>query len=181
MSWLKLAIGMLFFGLATATPRRNVPPERVDTFRTIAAFQEVVAISTSTNDTSFKCLSAIRTEYDPEAKTATYVWRLRGQGGTERRNVTFTITAGTTSNQANYIVDADNTTVYTGYTHYTDFQNCLITTITYRDHDHCLLWVQRSVANDIPQNCLQNYEANCDVRVPIFEIDLCNNDEGHQS
>nr|XP_037275065.1 uncharacterized protein LOC119167652 isoform X2 [Rhipicephalus microplus] len=152
MSWLKLAIGMLFFGLATATPRRNVPPERVDTFRTIAAFQEVVAISTSTNDTSFKCLSAIRTEYDPEAKTATYVWRLRGQGGTERRNVTFTITAGTTSNQANYIVDAD-----------------------------CLLWVQRSVANDIPQNCLQNYEANCDVRVPIFEIDLCNNDEGHQS
>ncbi|KAL1486091.1 hypothetical protein MTO96_047109, partial [Rhipicephalus appendiculatus] len=29
----------------------------------------------------------------------------------------------------------DNSRVYTGYTHYTDFQNCLITTITYRDHD----------------------------------------------
>ncbi|KAL1482283.1 hypothetical protein MTO96_033897 [Rhipicephalus appendiculatus] len=177
MACLKLAIGVLVFGLATATPTHNLQRERVDTFRTIGAFPRVVAISTSTNDTSFKCLSAVRTNYDAEAKTASYVWLLRGHGGTQRRNVTFTITAADVPDQAKYFVDADNTTVYTGYTHYTDLQNCLITTVTYRDHDHCLLWVKRSVAHAVPQNCLDNYEAKCDVRVPIFDNDLCNDDE----
>ncbi|XP_049276259.1 uncharacterized protein LOC125760346 [Rhipicephalus sanguineus] len=117
MAWLKLSIGVLLFGLATATPTRNLQREGVDTFRTIGAFRKVVAISTSTNDTSFKCLTAIRTNYDAEAKTATYVWLLRGHGGTQRRNVTFTISAGTVPHQANYFVDADNSRVYTGYTH----------------------------------------------------------------
>ncbi|XP_037499690.1 uncharacterized protein LOC119373698 [Rhipicephalus sanguineus] len=177
MAWLKLAIGVVLFGLATATPTLNQQRERVDSFRMIGAFPKVVAISTSTNDSSFKCLSAIRTNYDGEAKTATYVWPLRGHGGTERRNVTFTITPGDVSDETKYFVDDDNSRVYTGYHHYTDYQNCMVMTVKYREHDHCLLWVKRSVAHAVPQNCLDNYEAKCDVRVPIFDNDLCHDDE----
>ncbi|KAL1476929.1 hypothetical protein MTO96_036141 [Rhipicephalus appendiculatus] len=167
MAWLKLAIGVLLFGLATATPTRNLQRERVDTFRTIAAFPKAVAISTSTNDTSFKCMSAVRTNYDAEAKTASYVWLLRGQGGNQRRNVTFTITAGTIPDQANYTVDGDNSRVYTGYTHYTDFQNCLITTITYRDHDRIIARIRPRLC---ARRCARSYEQEYLQRVGIRHV-----------
>ncbi|KAL3246992.1 hypothetical protein MRX96_057340 [Rhipicephalus microplus] len=151
MSWLKFTIGVFLVGVATVTGTQNQLPDGVDSFRMIGAFPNVVAVYTSTNDSSFKCLSATRTNYDSEAKTASYVWPLRGHG--------------------------DNSRVYTGHHHYTDYQNCMVMTIKYRDHDHCLLWVKRSVAHAVPQNCLDHYEAKCDVRVPTFDNDLCRDDE----
>nr|XP_037275063.1 uncharacterized protein LOC119167651 [Rhipicephalus microplus] len=177
MSWLKFTIGVFLVGVATVTGTQNQLPDGVDSFRMIGAFPNVVAVYTSTNDSSFKCLSATRTNYDSEAKTASYVWPLRGHGGTERRNVTFIITPGEVRNQTKYFVDDDNSRVYTGYHHYTDYQNCMVMTIKYRDHDHCLLWVKRSVAHAVPQNCLDHYEAKCYVRVPTFDNDLCRDDE----
>ncbi|KAL3246927.1 hypothetical protein MRX96_057369 [Rhipicephalus microplus] len=94
MSWLKFTIGVFLVGVATVTATQNQLPDGM-----IGTFPNVVAIYTSTNDSSFKCLSAIRTNYDSEAKTASYVWPLRGHGGTERRNVTFIITPGEVPNQ----------------------------------------------------------------------------------
>uniref|UniRef100_A0A131XKT4 Putative lipocalin-5 1 n=1 Tax=Hyalomma excavatum TaxID=257692 RepID=A0A131XKT4_9ACAR len=190
MAWLKLAIGIIFLGLATATPvpsqEQGTPQEQqhqeqIDVFRMIGAFPKVVAFYTSRNDSSFKCLSAVLTAFNAENKTATYVWPRASQGNGERRNVTFTISAGDVHDQTKYFVDDDTSRVYKGYHHYTDYQNCMVMTLTYRDHDHCLLWVKRSVAHAVPQNCLDNYEANCDVRVPTFDNDLCHDDEGHES
>ncbi|KAH6925526.1 hypothetical protein HPB50_006570 [Hyalomma asiaticum] len=66
--------------------------------------------------------------------------------------------------------------MYTAYHHYTDYENCMVMTVTYRGHDHCMLWAKRSVAHAVPQNCLDNYEASCDVRVPTFDNDLCRDD-----
>nr|XP_050038221.2 uncharacterized protein LOC126535380 [Dermacentor andersoni] len=181
MSWLRLGAVLLLLGLATVIPTANNHRERLDSFRMIGAFPKVVAIYTSTNDSSFKCLTGIRTSFNLEAKTATYVWPLRGHAGTERRTVVFNITAGNVTDQTTYFVDGDSSRLYTGYHHYTDYENCMVMTVRYHDHDHCLLWVKRSVANEVPQNCLQNYEANCDVRIPTFDNDLCRDDEENES
>ncbi|KAK8772017.1 hypothetical protein V5799_021920 [Amblyomma americanum] len=43
-------------------------------------FRRAIAISSSSNDTSFKCLSATLTHYDPRTKKATYVWHLKARG-----------------------------------------------------------------------------------------------------
>ncbi|KAH6943043.1 hypothetical protein HPB50_014224 [Hyalomma asiaticum] len=45
-----------------------------DTFEAFASFPYSVAISDSDNDTMFECVVAKRTEIDPVARTATFLW-----------------------------------------------------------------------------------------------------------
>ncbi|KAK8770483.1 hypothetical protein V5799_013052 [Amblyomma americanum] len=179
--WMKAGAGLLLLGLAVATPVAHHRREPLDSFRMLAAFPRVVAIYTSTNDSDFKCLVGIRTSFDMQAKTASYLWPLKGHGGTKRRNVTFDITPGNVTDQTTYYVDGDNTRLHTGYHHYTDYRNCMVMTIRYRNHDHCLLWVKRSVVHSIPQDCVENYEAVCEVRVPTFDNELCSDDEPEEN
>ncbi|KAL1485465.1 hypothetical protein MTO96_047310, partial [Rhipicephalus appendiculatus] len=92
----------------------------------IGAFPHVVAISSSNNDTSFKCLAATRTHFDLEAKRAVYVWHLGGsRAATATRNVTFNIEAGNAPDQTTYFIDNDRTHLYTAYYNYTDYENCM--------------------------------------------------------
>ncbi|KAH6926775.1 hypothetical protein HPB50_022160 [Hyalomma asiaticum] len=150
--------------------------ERTDAFRMIGAFPRPVTISTSTNDTSFKCLSAVRTHFDLKAKRATYVWRLRDDQGKVKKNVSFDIEEGNEIDQVTYYVDNDRTRPYTAYYNYTDYQNCMIIIVPYNGHDHCMMWVKRAVAHDVPQHCVDRYEENCDVRVTTYDNDLCKDD-----
>ncbi|KAL1477304.1 hypothetical protein MTO96_035838 [Rhipicephalus appendiculatus] len=135
--------------------------ERTDAFRMIGAFPRPVSISTSSNDSSFKCLSAIRTHFDPQAKKATYVWRLRDDRGRVKKNVSFDIEEGNE-------IDQIELAPFTAYYNYTDYQNCMIIIVHYSGHDR--------FAHHVPQNCLDEYEENCDVRVPTYDNDLCKDD-----
>ncbi|KAL1477305.1 hypothetical protein MTO96_035839 [Rhipicephalus appendiculatus] len=157
-----VVLALLVGAIVTANRR-----ERTDAFRMIAEFPRIVSISTSTNDSSFKCLSAMRTRFDPQAKRATYVWRLRDDHGRVRRERKL--------DQVVYYVDGDGTP-FTAYYNYTDYQNCMVIIVPYSGHDHCMLWVKRAVANSVPQNCLDKYEETCDVRVPTYDNDLCKDD-----
>ncbi|KAH7946627.1 hypothetical protein HPB52_002147 [Rhipicephalus sanguineus] len=49
--------------------------------KVFAAFPYAVGISDINNDTIFECLSARRKDFDPEAKTVTYVWSLNDGPG----------------------------------------------------------------------------------------------------
>ncbi|KAK8779794.1 hypothetical protein V5799_018866 [Amblyomma americanum] len=139
-------------------------------------FRRAIAISSSSNDTSFKCLSATLTHYDPRTKKATYVWHLKARGEKPARNITFDIEGGEIPDQVTYFVDNDRTRPHTAYYNYTDYRNCMVMIVPYSNHDHCLLWVTRSVVSNVPQHCLDNYEETCEVRIPQYENDLCGDD-----
>ncbi|XP_050038143.1 uncharacterized protein [Dermacentor andersoni] len=175
MGWWNAATCVVLAVLVTAIIAAN-RREPTDAFRMIGAFPRAVSISTSSNDSSFKCLSAIRTHFDPQAKKATYVWRLRDDEGRVKKNVSFDIEEGNSIDQVTYFVDNDRTRPFTAYYNYTDYKNCMIIIVPYNGHDHCMLWVKRVIAHSVPQHCLERYEENCEVRVPTFENDLCKDD-----
>ncbi|XP_077538218.1 uncharacterized protein LOC144150236 [Haemaphysalis longicornis] len=166
---------MLVMVMPNAT--RRPPREPVDAFRMFGHLPRIVAIFTSTNDSSFNCLSATLDRYDTESREATYVWHFKTRNGTGRKDVPFYIKMGTAPNQANYYVDNDRTNLYTAFYNYTDYENCMVAIIPTPEHNHCVLWVKRSVARAVPQDCLDNYEQTCDVRVPQFDNDLCDEDQ----
>uniref|UniRef100_A0A023GA46 Putative lipocalin-5 1 n=1 Tax=Amblyomma triste TaxID=251400 RepID=A0A023GA46_AMBTT len=177
MGWLNLSACMLFAGIITTNIVADRRREPTDGFRMFGLFRKVVAISSSSNDTSFKCLRATLTSYNLEEKKATYVWHLKARGEKPARNITFDIEGGDIPDQATYFVNNDRTRPHTAYYNYTDYENCMVMIVPYNDHDHCLLWVKRSVVHNVPQNCLDNYEETCDVRIPQYEHDLCGDDE----
>ncbi|KAL1458802.1 hypothetical protein MTO96_043455, partial [Rhipicephalus appendiculatus] len=45
---------------------------------TISSWESALAIAVSDRDSMFDCMTANRTTIDYEAKTATFVWTLRG-------------------------------------------------------------------------------------------------------
>uniref|UniRef100_A0A6G5A4I4 Putative lipocalin 35 lipocalin n=1 Tax=Rhipicephalus microplus TaxID=6941 RepID=A0A6G5A4I4_RHIMP len=178
MGWLNTGASVMFAVIVTGSIVTHHPPrEPTDAFRMLGAFPRVVAISSSNNDTSFKCLAATRTHFDLEAKKASYVWHLGGShAATATRNVTFDIQAGNAPDQTTYFIDNDRTRPYTAYYNYTDYETCMVMIVPYNNHDHCLLWVKPAVTHAVPRHCLDNYEETCDVRVPQYDNDLC----GHQ-
>ncbi|KAK8769229.1 hypothetical protein V5799_014306 [Amblyomma americanum] len=99
------------------------------------AFRRMVAISSSTNDTSFKCMTATLTRYNPLEKKATYVWHLKARGDKPARNVTFDIEGSDIPDQVTYFVDNDQTQRFTAYYHYTDYRNCMVITVPYNNHN----------------------------------------------
>ncbi|XP_077537130.1 uncharacterized protein LOC144149443 [Haemaphysalis longicornis] len=178
MHWLRFGVCTLFaLVLAMAIPNPPAHREPIDGLRAIGVFRRVVAVSTNSNDSAFKCLSAIRTRYVPEEREATFVWNFKGHGGTAKKKLTFDIKFGNVSDQPTFFINKDYTRSFTAYYNYSDYENCLLAVIPTHDHEHCILWVKRSVAHAIPQNCLDHYEETCDVRVPQFDNDLCKDDE----
>ncbi|XP_077536286.1 uncharacterized protein LOC144148648 [Haemaphysalis longicornis] len=179
MNWLKFQVLLGFLALATARSTRPVLPHHdpFDVFRAIGGFPSAFAISTSSNDTSFKCLKAVLTRYNLTELEATYTWRFGGYGNTPRRTMTFDITLGNTTDRAVYHIDNDKSRTYSASIAYTDYESCIVAIIPTREHDHCMLWAKREVANAVPQACLDYYEATCEIRVPQFDSSLCTDDE----
>lgn len=180
MGALKLSVFLVLF-VVVVTARRNRPspsPADVDEwYRVIDAFPRVVAISTSSNHTNFKCLSGRRTSFDAATKTASYVWHLKRQGHGPRRTIVFDIEFGNSTHPSTYYVNNDRTRALHAQVIFTDYENCVVSQIPTHDHEHCALWVKRSVANRVPQECLDRYERACDVRVPVFDKSLCTEEE----
>ncbi|KAH7941411.1 hypothetical protein HPB49_013390 [Dermacentor silvarum] len=74
-------------------------------YRLFAAFPHAVAVFTSNNHTSFKCLSAKRTQFDPATGTATYVWHLKAHSGHKRKDVAFNLAPGDTPDTSVYYLN----------------------------------------------------------------------------
>ncbi|KAL1460348.1 hypothetical protein MTO96_043351 [Rhipicephalus appendiculatus] len=49
-----------------------------ESFKIISSWESALAIAVSGRDSMFDCMTANRTTIDYEAKTATFVWTLRG-------------------------------------------------------------------------------------------------------
>ncbi|XP_037508556.2 uncharacterized protein LOC119385077 [Rhipicephalus sanguineus] len=56
---------------------------------------------------------------------------------------------------------------------YTDYKTCAVTRIPYKNSESCILWVNRKGLNDIPQQCVDQYEDNCDLELTAFDKGTC--------
>ncbi|XP_075556906.1 uncharacterized protein LOC142588997 isoform X2 [Dermacentor variabilis] len=119
-----------------------------DAFQVYGRFPYIVAISDSNNDTIFECLSAKRTEYDPEAKKVTYVVIFKGHHGGQKKNVAFHVSEGPSPS-----------------------------TIEFTEDEQCFLYVPKEMEDNVPRHCIDHFAAICGVAVPVYRKDLCPDDE----
>ncbi|XP_049267114.1 uncharacterized protein LOC119373549 [Rhipicephalus sanguineus] len=97
-------VALATMAAGSVLPHRRGP---VDAFRVIDEFDRGVSIYTSINDTDMKCATATRTYLDLEQKKATYVWELKGHGGSVKRNVTVNWQGGDAPDLPAYHIDYD--------------------------------------------------------------------------
>ncbi|KAK8759002.1 hypothetical protein V5799_003366, partial [Amblyomma americanum] len=69
------------------------------------AFPLVIAMFDEDLDGDLDCVKSVRTDYDKEAKKATYVWVLKGKNGQAGTNITFHLKPGATPEKADYLLD----------------------------------------------------------------------------
>ncbi|KAK8782415.1 hypothetical protein V5799_016241 [Amblyomma americanum] len=124
--------------------QRSVP----DAFQIFANFPYGVAIMDIDNDTILDCLTAKRKDYDPEAKTVTYIWSLNSGEGNNRFHTAFHHTAGATPDATNFTVGKE-----------------------------CVLFVSRERENDVPLSCLEQFSDICGEAISLRDKHICVDDD----
>ncbi|XP_037280911.2 uncharacterized protein LOC119174188 [Rhipicephalus microplus] len=151
---------------------QKLPYDAPDTFKIFETFRFAVSISDSDNDTVFECLQANRTAFNAEQKTATYVFIFPNT----QEQIPFHVKYDDTPGIFTFTVDKDPTP-RDGIFYYTDYVNCDVVDIEFRGHQ-CILWAQRSVKDNVPQDCIDHFVDICGVVVPEHSRDLCPDGEG---
>ncbi|XP_077486321.1 uncharacterized protein LOC144097477 isoform X1 [Amblyomma americanum] len=144
-----------------------------DSFSVMEQFKNVVAISDADNETIFECLSATRTNIDPETHTATYNFLFSAS----RVTLPFRISRGEVPGTVTFTV-AEDLMPLEGQVYYTDFENCVVVAAEFYDQDRCILWTRREVKDAVPQDCIDHFVDTCGVIVPQHSRDLCPDGEG---
>ncbi|KAL1445118.1 hypothetical protein MTO96_029338 [Rhipicephalus appendiculatus] len=131
-----------------------------DSFQVLTQFKDVAAISDSDNDTIFDCLVSHRTNIDYETQRATYVWTIKGGDGSSKTDVVQQLMPGPTPGTLDMIM-GDDPTVKEAILYYTD-DKCCVADIEYNGH-LCILWVQQSLKDTVPQVCIDQFVDTCGV------------------
>ncbi|XP_077539597.1 uncharacterized protein LOC144152232 isoform X2 [Haemaphysalis longicornis] len=120
----------------------------IDVFTLMKTFETMVSIFNSNNDTTLECLTAYRTTFNPDARTADYVWMVPIPG----------IPTPLALNIHTQVEDGGK----------------LLRTLD----DVCILWSDTAVKDSVPQHCIDEFAALCGVNVPEHTRDLCVDGEG---
>nr|XP_037280093.1 uncharacterized protein LOC119173328 isoform X2 [Rhipicephalus microplus] len=99
--------------------------DTADTVKVFQSFPYVVSVTDSNNDTIFECMEANRTEFDPVAKTATFVWIFQAPDSPDRVEVPLPQKAGQEPG-----------------------------TVEFLDPFECALWVRRDVVKSLSKECI---------------------------
>ncbi|XP_077535376.1 uncharacterized protein LOC144147178 isoform X3 [Haemaphysalis longicornis] len=177
LKYLHITLFLLFCGpsaLRAGSGPNKLQRDVPDAFKAYGAFPYAVAITDSNNDTIFECLAAERTEFDYEAKTATYIWFVSDGPEKSRNGYPFYYTEGPTLDSANYVVGKDGVS-QVEYVRYTDYKDCLISEASYFG-EQCTLWVSKEVQDLVPEHCLEQFGDICGFAVPVYAADLCEED-----
>uniref|UniRef100_A0A023G965 Putative lipocalin-5 1 n=1 Tax=Amblyomma triste TaxID=251400 RepID=A0A023G965_AMBTT len=169
------ALSLMMSAGAGPSDPANLQREPPDMMRIFEAFPNATAIMDIDNDSILDCLTARRTEMDPENKTATYMWSLQGSDGKTRIHVPVYHMAGNTPDMTLYIFGSKNNTPEVGYFRYTDYKNCVIFELPHFGHQ-CTLWVSEAARDSIPDYCLKQHANICGAGITIYK-DTCKDSE----
>uniref|UniRef100_A0A131YG24 Lipocalin n=1 Tax=Rhipicephalus appendiculatus TaxID=34631 RepID=A0A131YG24_RHIAP len=148
--------------------------DTADAVKVFQSFPYVVSVTDSDNDTIFECMEANRTEFDPVAKTATFVWILRAPGSPDRVEVPLPQKAGQEPGTVEFLDPIDQTP-REAKIYYTDYETCAILDFEVYGHQ-CALWVRRDVTNSLSKECIDQFEDTCGVVVPENRRIHCGDD-----
>ncbi|XP_077513052.1 uncharacterized protein LOC144124290 [Amblyomma americanum] len=159
--------------LAPAEAKHNEQRELPDAFEIFESFPSAVAISDQDLDGDLDCVKGVRTDFDKESKKATYVWLLKGKNGQAGTNITFHLKPGATPEKADYLLDDSHGPWKTVQYLYSDYKDCVVGDVLYKETEQCMLWVSDQVKHDVPQRCTDKFKDICDFGVMAYDEDSC--------
>nr|XP_037285506.1 uncharacterized protein LOC119178410 isoform X1 [Rhipicephalus microplus] len=158
--------------MAWAKPRDHYKDDVPDAFKIFRDHAYGVTILDSDGDGELECMTTKRTEYNPEAPSATFVWILKGLNGHEKKNIPFHVRPSNSSHEVLLNFDDDNRdrilTVL-----YTDYKDCVVLEMPLLGKEECMLVVTREVKDAVPQHCFEHYDSNCYNKVTTYDPDVC--------
>ncbi|XP_077514037.1 uncharacterized protein LOC144124947 [Amblyomma americanum] len=160
----------------TLSPAQGRHKETHDLPDALKLFETVLsgtAIFDQDLDGDLDCVTGVRTEFDKEAQTATYVWLLKGQNGQPGTNITFHLKPGPTPDKADFLSDDSDGPWQTMEYLYSDYKTCLVLDFPFKEGDQCMLWVWNQVKDDVPQWCTDNFKDICGYEVLAYDKDSC--------
>ncbi|XP_037579013.2 uncharacterized protein LOC119461718 [Dermacentor silvarum] len=161
--------------LVAFTSGQDGQPSTPNAFQFIASIPEYLMLGDSNNDGIFECQTAERTEVNVEKTEVTYLLKFKGRHGTKVKDVSFHISAGSTPDTFVYTPEDDPSYTEIVKIAYTNFKNCVVDQGKYYD-EHCIMYISKDVANDVPAECKKNFEEICGVSSSSNWDDVCGED-----
>ncbi|XP_075535378.1 uncharacterized protein LOC142570966 isoform X2 [Dermacentor variabilis] len=129
---------------ASGKAKHQLKHDVTDAFKTFEVFPYAITAFDSDDDGDLDCAMVVRQQLDENQKTATYVLVLPPVNGRQPENHTYYLKEGSTTDKPVFTVD-----------------------------DGCGLWVTKDVLHSFPQECIDQFEDNCDNAVAVFDDDTC--------
>ncbi|XP_075553801.1 uncharacterized protein LOC142586821 [Dermacentor variabilis] len=157
------------------TKSTHVPVDAYRVIKMVASVPYMAAAYTSSSDPAYRCMTASLTSIDETKKEGTYSWYLKSpiDHRTVVKVVNFNVTPGSAPDLLNFTVEGGGNQVYTAQYTYTNYENCLVSKIPYNNDGLCILWVTEEVVDNIPHDCLTEYQATCPVEYRAYDSDIC--------
>ncbi|XP_077557689.1 uncharacterized protein LOC144172976 [Haemaphysalis longicornis] len=145
----------------------------VDGFEAMGRLPELLAAYSSTNCSSYMCLNASLTRYDTKTKHLSYLWNFVGLENKMTRTSLFDVQYDSSLDTPWFNIDGDSCHNYTGHVSYSDYRTCLVGVLPYYQDTLCMLWITKSVVQNIPKVCMDAFRATCGEGYPDFSQELC--------
>ncbi|KAH7965740.1 hypothetical protein HPB49_010306 [Dermacentor silvarum] len=132
-----------------------------------------VAVLDADGDGDLDCVVVVREHLDENKKTARYVWLLPSLNGRQAENLTYHLKEGPTPDKPVLTVDDGADGEKTANFIYTNYKNCVVVDIPFKKKRSCGLWVTKDAVHSVPQECVDQFEDNCDMEVAVFDDETC--------
>ncbi|XP_075535403.1 uncharacterized protein LOC142570994 [Dermacentor variabilis] len=136
-------------------------------------FPHAVAVFDADEDGDLDCVVVVRQHLDQNSKTASYLWLVPSLNGRPPENHTNYFKEGSTPDKPVFVTDDGADGEKTANFVYTNYENCVVVDIGFKEKQSCGLWVTSNAVHSFPQECVDHFEDNCDMTVSVFDEESC--------
>uniref|UniRef100_A0A023G5I2 Putative lipocalin-2 1 n=1 Tax=Amblyomma triste TaxID=251400 RepID=A0A023G5I2_AMBTT len=162
---------LLLLQLVSSEPKLQLDHDTVDAFKTLENFPYAIALYDIDRDGDLDCLNAVRTEFEKEPPSATYILSIKDQNGQTMKNFTYYLQPGPTPDSNVVVIDNDYDHPLKNRFVYSDYEKCVIMQFPMNNRQVCVLWVNSAIKDDVPQSCVDQYQDNCSEGTPSYDQD----------
>ncbi|XP_049517676.1 uncharacterized protein LOC119441915 isoform X2 [Dermacentor silvarum] len=159
--------------LASGKAKHQLKHDVTDAFKMFEVVTSAVAVLDADGDGDLDCVVVVREHLDENKKTARYVWLLPSLNGRQAENLTYHLKEGPTPDKPVLTVDDGADGEKTANFIYTNYKNCVVVDIPFKKKRSCGLWVTKDAVHSVPQECVDQFEDNCDMEVAVFDDETC--------
>ncbi|XP_070392860.1 uncharacterized protein [Dermacentor albipictus] len=159
--------------MASGKAKHQLNHDVTDAFKMFEVFAYAIAAFDADDDGDLDCAMMVRQQLDEKQKTATYVFVLAPVNGRQPENHTYYVKEGSTTDKPVFTVDDGANGEETVYFIYTNYKNCVVADFPFKNRQSCGLWVTKDVLHSFPQECIDQFQDNCDRAVLVFDDETC--------